>query len=88
MKIVVLQGSPNRRGSTYLLADAFRRGAEAAGHTVESLKSRTRIFVPVPAACVAGTKAPAYRRTRLGRSVKKYWEPICSYSPRLCTITA
>lgn len=35
MKIVVLQGSPNRRGSTYLLADAFRRGAESAGHTVE-----------------------------------------------------
>ena len=38
MKIVVLQGSPNRRGSTYLLADAFRRGAEGAGHTVEVIE--------------------------------------------------
>lgn len=35
MKIIVLQGSPNRRGSTYLLADCFRQGAESAGHTVE-----------------------------------------------------
>ena len=35
MKIIVLQGSPNRRGSTYLLADSFRQGAESAGHTVE-----------------------------------------------------
>lgn len=34
MEIVVLQGSPNRRGSTYLLADSFRRGAESAGHAV------------------------------------------------------
>lgn len=35
MNIVVLQGSPNRRGSTYLLADSFRQGAASAGHTVE-----------------------------------------------------
>lgn len=35
MNIVILQGSPNRRGSTYLLADSFRQGAESAGHTVE-----------------------------------------------------
>ncbi len=36
MKIIVLQGSPNRHGSTFLLADSFRRGAESAGHTVET----------------------------------------------------
>ncbi len=35
MKILILQGSPNRRGSTYLLADRFRQGAADAGHTVE-----------------------------------------------------
>lgn len=35
MKIVVLQGSPNKKGSTFILADCFRQGAEAAGHTVE-----------------------------------------------------
>ena len=35
MKIVVLEGSPNRKGSTHILADCFRQGAEEAGHTVE-----------------------------------------------------
>ena len=35
MKIVVLMGSPNRKGSTSILAEEFKRGAEEAGHTVE-----------------------------------------------------
>ena len=35
MKIVILEGSPNRNGSSNLLADCFRQGAEEAGHQVE-----------------------------------------------------
>ena len=34
MKTVILQGSPNKNGSTSILADEFRRGAEEAGHSV------------------------------------------------------
>ena len=37
MKIVVLEGSPNKNGSTHILADCFRQGAEGAGHTVEMI---------------------------------------------------
>ena len=37
MKIVVLEGSPNKKGSTHLLADCFRQGAEEAGHIVEPI---------------------------------------------------
>ena len=37
MKIVVLEGSPNRNGSTHILADCFRQGAEEAGHSVEMI---------------------------------------------------
>lgn len=33
MKITVLMGSPNRNGSTALLADSFVKGAEDSGHT-------------------------------------------------------
>ena len=33
MKIVVLESSPNKHGSSNLLADSFIRGAEEAGHT-------------------------------------------------------
>lgn len=35
MKIVILLGSSNRNGSTHLLAECFRQGAQEAGHTVE-----------------------------------------------------
>ena len=34
MKIVVLTGSPHKKGTSALLADAFIAGAEAAGHSV------------------------------------------------------
>ncbi len=35
MKILVLQGSPNRNGSTALLVRSFAEGAQGAGHDVE-----------------------------------------------------
>lgn len=37
MKIVMLLGSPNRQGSSALLAECFRQGAQQAGHTVEMI---------------------------------------------------
>ena len=35
MKIIILMGSPNRNGSTAILAGSFVRGAEEAGHDCE-----------------------------------------------------
>ena len=35
MNIVVLEGSPNTHGSSNMLADAFIKGAQEKGHTVE-----------------------------------------------------
>ncbi len=37
MKIVVLLGSPHRKGSSNLLAEQFIKGAEEAGHTVKTI---------------------------------------------------
>ena len=37
MKIVILMGSPNRNGSTSILADSFKKGAEESGHSVEGI---------------------------------------------------
>ncbi len=34
MKIVILQGSPNRKGSTNILVEEFTRGAKEAGHQI------------------------------------------------------
>ena len=38
MKIVLLMASPNPHGSTGILADRFRQGAEESGHTVEMIE--------------------------------------------------
>ena len=46
MKIVVLEGSPNRHGSSNMLADCFRQGAEEAGHTVEIIGATHAITHP------------------------------------------
>ena len=35
MKIVILMGSPNRKGSTNILVENFRKGARENGHDVE-----------------------------------------------------
>ncbi len=35
MKIIILMGSPNKNGSTAILADSFARGAAEAGHDCE-----------------------------------------------------
>ena len=37
MKILVLKSSGNRNGSSAMLADAFIRGAEEAGHDITEI---------------------------------------------------
>ncbi len=34
MKITILMGSPNRNGSTSILVNEFKKGAEEAGHSL------------------------------------------------------
>ncbi|MBQ7187030.1 MAG: flavodoxin family protein [Ruminococcus sp.] len=52
MKIVILMGSPNPKGSTSILADSFRKGAEEAGHSVETINV-CRVKVNPCIGCVA-----------------------------------
>ena len=37
MKIIILQGSPNKNGSTAILTEEFTRGAKEAGHEVHRI---------------------------------------------------
>lgn len=37
-KILILGGSPRKGGNSDILCDEFRKGAEAAGHTVEKIR--------------------------------------------------
>ena len=38
-KIVILNGSPRKKGNTSMLVKAFTEGAEAAGNTVTAVKA-------------------------------------------------
>ena len=49
MKITVLMGSPNRNGSTSILVENFKRGAEKLGILWKSSMSVTQISIPVSA---------------------------------------
>ncbi len=52
MNIVILQGSPNRDGSTAILADEFARGAAEVGHAVQRIDV-AREDIHACAGCVA-----------------------------------
>ncbi len=58
MKIVLLMGSPNRQGSTFLLADAFKRGAEAGGHEVQWIDAAHACLSPCGGCVACGYDGP------------------------------
>ena len=58
MKIVVLNGSPRPKGNTAALIDAFKAGAESAGHQVTVL--------PVGTMNIGGCKGCEYCHTKGG----------------------
>lgn len=62
MKIVVLQGSPNKKGSTFILADCFRQGAEAAGHTVEFIDVAHARIHPCTGCVHCGYEGPCVQK--------------------------
>lgn len=54
-KIVILNGSPRIKGNTSGLVDAFKRGAEDAGHSVETFNLQTMNIHPCMG-CLEGGK--------------------------------
>lgn len=62
MNIVILQGSPNLHGSTHLLADSFRQGAESAGHTVERIDVAHADIRPCTGCVHCGYEGPCVQK--------------------------
>ena len=62
MKIVVLEGSPNRKGSSNILADCFRQGAEEAGHTVEIIDTAHANIHPCTGCIHCGYEGPCVQK--------------------------
>ena len=58
MKIVVLEGSPNRHGSSNMLADEFIRGAKEAGHEVKVIDAAHADLHPCTGCVRCGYEGP------------------------------
>ena len=74
MNIAVLMGSPNKRGSTYLLADAFRRGAEENGHVVQLIDVAHARLQPCGGCIACGYDGPCVQKDdmeRIGTAILK-----------------
>lgn len=62
MKIVVLMGSPNKKGSTSILVDNFLKGASDAGHSCKVIDV-TRMNIHPCTGCVAcGYEGPCVQK--------------------------
>ncbi len=58
MKIIILQGSPNIKGSTHLLVEEFTRGAKEAGHIVERFDLQRMTINPCIGCVRCGYEGP------------------------------
>ena len=62
MNIVILQGSPNLKGSTGILAEKFTMGAEEAGHKVKRLDLSKMNIKPCTGCVACGYEGPCVQK--------------------------
>lgn len=62
MKILILEGSPNRKGSSGLLAECFRQGAQGAGHKVEIINAAHADVHPCTGCIHCGYEGPCAQK--------------------------
>ena len=62
MKIVVLESSPNKNGSSNLLAGNFIRGAEESGHSVQVVDVAHAIIHPCTGCIHCGYEGPCVQK--------------------------
>ena len=74
MKIIILEGSPNRKGSSNLLADCFKQGAEEAGHTGEIIDAAHADIHPCTGCIHCGYEGPCVQKDEIDRIRPKILE--------------
>lgn len=62
MKIVVLEGSPNKKGSSNLLAENFIRGAEESGHSIQIIDAAHMNVHPCTGCIHCGYEGPCVQK--------------------------
>lgn len=67
MKIVVCKGSPNKQGSSNLVAESFMRGAKEAGHTIEVIDTAHASLHPCTGCVHCGYEGPCVQKDDMER---------------------
>ncbi len=62
MKIAVLEGSPNKHGSSNMLAEEFIRGAKDAGHNIEVIDAAHADIHPCTGCVKCGYEGPCSQK--------------------------
>ena len=62
MKIVILEGSPNKNGSSNMLTEQFRKGAEEAGHSVQMIDAAHANIHPCIGCIHCGYEGPCVQK--------------------------
>lgn len=62
MRIVILMGSPNRKGSTNILVENFMKGAEEAGHICEGIDVCHANIHPCTGCVACGFEGPCVQK--------------------------
>lgn len=62
MKIVILEGSPNKKGSSNLLASEFIRGAQEVGHSVKVVDAAKAVIHPCIGCLQCGYEGPCVQK--------------------------
>lgn len=65
MQIIVLKGSPNKHGSSNLLAEHFSQGAKEAGHKVEVVDATHANLHPCTGCIHCGYEGPCVQRDEI-----------------------
>lgn len=96
MKIVVAEGSPNRHGSSNLLAGEFIRGAQETGHTVEVLDAAHANLHSCTGCVCCGYEGPCvqkddmehFRSVILSADMLVFVTPLKILVDRFCAVNA
>ena len=67
MKIMVFEGSPNKRGSSNLLATEFIHGAKAAGHLVQTVDAAHAEIHPCTGCIHCEYEGPCVQKDEMNR---------------------
>ncbi|HIX14477.1 MAG TPA: flavodoxin family protein [Candidatus Hungatella pullicola] len=65
MKIVVLEGSPNRKGSTHLLIESFANGAKEAGNSIQIIDAAHAKIHPCTGCVHCGYEGPCAQKDEM-----------------------